>query len=100
MLIVVFYPAPVILLLFPLAVALMLLEGLALSLVSRKINILTGIYLRALVDACGNWREVLRSRRKAMKIRKNGWLEVFRGFRLMPQKIKLLLAHGIPIIRA
>lgn len=93
------YPAPLFQFMFPLHLILLLLEGLALSLLKWDIRLLQNIYLecfRALWQRRQRLAESRREIQSVRRIRLGEWLSVFSYF---PRKLALMLRHGLPEIR-
>ena len=92
------HPSPTFWFLFPLHLLLLIIEGVALTLFKRSVAVFSDIYFFALKSL---WCErvrlcLLRSQlQKRRHIGRWGYFEVFRCF---PQKLRLLLKHGVPHI--
>lgn len=93
------YPLPLLLVLFPLHLALLLLEGLFMSAVRRDINLLTEVYLGSCISLWRYRRLLLACRRSTQSRRSIQWRQFFAVFTLFPHKLKMLWRHGIPQIR-
>jgi len=93
------YPAPLFQLIFPLHLAMLMLEGILLALVKREMSLFDDIYL-ACIKAL--WRErgrVFRLRREAQSKRGVGLRNFVAVFRLMPHKLRMLFRHGLPQLK-
>ena len=92
------YPLSLLAPLLPLHALLLLLEGVALSLLKREWRPLAEIYLPAL-SACWRERVRLRQLRRTVQAARRGGLGAFlSAFRFLPHKLSLLLRHGLPRI--
>jgi GT2 family glycosyltransferase len=92
-------PSPAVQLLLPLHLALLLIEGLTLSLLNRSHAYLAEIYLpvfRALLRQRGT---LLEERRMIMGRRRLGIFEFFVVFVAMPHKLRMLVRHGVPQLK-
>lgn len=90
------YPLPALILILPIHLAILVLEGLALSLVRLKFQIFTKIYLGAL-KGLWTYRHILcEHRRQFQHTRRATFAEFFSAFTWFPHKIRLLLRHGFP----
>ncbi len=93
------YPLPLLLVLFPLHLALLLLEGLFMSAVRRDINLLTEVYLGSCISLWRYRRLLLACRRSTQSRRSIQWRQFYAVFTLFPHKLRMLWKHGIPQIR-
>lgn len=92
------YPTPWVHLFLPFHVLILLLEGLAIALVKRKLGLFINIYL-ASVTALWKWRSKLKLQR--LKIQQGRILKhcnFYRIFDWRPYKLRMLLKHGLPKI--
>ncbi|MDX9994575.1 MAG: glycosyltransferase [Rhodocyclaceae bacterium] len=90
------HPLPLLLVVLPLHVLLLLLEGSLLSLLRMDRRPLTDIYLPALA---GCWHEHVRLRALHCAVqagRRAGLRDYLSAFTLVPRKLSLLLRHGPP----
>jgi len=90
------YPAPFMQLMLPLHLLLLLLEGVALSLLKRNGRYLREIYFpvfAALVLRRGEWRA---ARRATQARRRLAGVDFFAVFDWAPYKLKMLVKHGLP----
>jgi GT2 family glycosyltransferase len=91
-----FYPAW----LLPLTTALnwivLAAEALVLSITNRRASLVWDVYIKSQRDAFANMNMVKNARRAAMRSRVVSAFEFFRPFTLLPQKLRLLLAFGLP----
>lgn len=94
------YPLPALLLILPLHALLLLLEGLVLSVVHFRPSLLSRIYLPSLWALWKERHRLLTLRQKIYSCRKISGFAFFSGFTLLPQKLRLLLRHGVPRIHA
>lgn len=94
------YPWPALVAILPIHVILLLAEGTALALVARDIQLLTRIYVNALLSIW-QYRRILHAQRRILqKSRKTGVIRFFSVFTILPHKLRLLLKYGLPAIRA
>ncbi|MBI4989027.1 MAG: glycosyltransferase [Rhodocyclales bacterium] len=92
-------PGPVAQLLLPLHLALLMIEGVALSLLNRDRAFLTEIYLpvfRALFRQRGL---LLQGRRSTLARRKLGVFRFLAVFVATPHKLRMFLRHGLPQVK-
>ncbi|MDP1527467.1 MAG: glycosyltransferase family 2 protein [Rhodocyclaceae bacterium] len=90
------YPAPFMQMMLPLHLALLLLEGLALSLLKWDWRYLREIYLPvfgALVRNCKEWGAV---RRGAQQDRRLASADFYAVFDWVPYKFRMVVRHGLP----
>lgn len=90
------YPAPFMQLMLPLHLLLLLMEGVALSLLKRDGRYLREIYLPvfgALVRRGGEWGA---ARRVAQHNRRLAGADFYAAFDWVPYKLKMLVKHGLP----
>jgi GT2 family glycosyltransferase len=93
------YPTPFFELLFPLHVLLLLFEGVVLSTIKAERELLHSIYLPCLKSLWIN-RHLLRClRRDVQSLRRIGPRQFFSVFLVAPHKLRMLISHGLPIIR-
>ena len=93
------YPLPLLLVLFPLHLTLLLLEGLFMSAVRRDISLLTEVYLGSCNSLWRHRRLLLTCRSSTQRRRSIQWRQFFAVFTLFPHKLRMLWKHGIPQIR-
>jgi GT2 family glycosyltransferase len=93
------YPAPLLLVQFPLHVVFLVIEGLVMAVAQRVPRVLTRIYLASITDLW-RFRHLLLAHRRSMRQRRvAGWREFFAPFKVFPHKVRLLWRHGIPRLR-
>jgi len=92
------YPSPWMQLILPLHLLLMLAEGLLLSIINRRRDYLTMIYLPAISALLLNMRTIFRVRGKAMAGRRIPRTRFFSVFDWQPYKLRMLLRHGLPTL--
>lgn len=93
-----YYPAPLLQLLFPVHILLLLLEGLALALIKRERRVLREIYLSCLASL---WRERIRLSELRRSIRKDICVSLpslLSAHTYIPYKLSMLCRHGVPTI--
>ena len=92
------YPLPALCLVLPFHALLLMLEGLVLSVVRLQPVLLSRIYLPSLWALWKERHRLFTLRQKIYSRRKISRIAFFSGFTLLPQKLRLLLKHGIPRI--
>ncbi|MBC7621530.1 MAG: glycosyltransferase [Candidatus Saccharibacteria bacterium] len=93
------YPAPAVQLVLPLHIALLLLEGLVLSLVLGNSAFWRKIYW-PIVPALVRRRQVLKTTRAAIASQPpQAKIRFFSAFNWLPHKLTMLLRHGLPTVR-
>ena len=92
----IYYPTPLLVVVFPAHLMLLAMEGLLLSVLKRDGELWRRIYL----ECCrALWRERVRlvnERRSAQRNRRIGLWRFLALFTPMPYKLKMLLCHGLP----
>lgn len=92
------YPFTLACLIFPLHAMLLILEGIVLSVAKSNMKIFGQIYWPSL-RSCWKSREIISKKRKAIQNQKTiTTANMLKGFRFVPQKLRLLIKHGIPSI--
>lgn len=92
------YPAPLFQLIFPLHLALLLVEGLALALIKREWKVFRDIYLACLQSLWQERKRLFRLRQEIQAGRTTSWRTFVAPFIWRPHKLGLLLRHGVPRI--
>lgn len=95
-----FYPWWLIPIVFSINVLMLIPEALALALFNRRLDFLKPVYVDSLASAWRARRHVAAARRALAERGRIPAAEFFRGFRLVPQKLRLLLRHGLPRAQA
>jgi GT2 family glycosyltransferase len=93
------YPAPFFQLIFPLHLALLLVEGVLLCFVKKDLNILRSIYISCIKSL---WHERIRLyylRKNIQSSRRISPSRFFSSFIPIPYKLLMLIKHGIPEIK-
>jgi GT2 family glycosyltransferase len=93
------YPAPALYLIMPLHLLFLILEGVILSIAKLNARLLHRIYLQAVIALWKQRSELLTMRRKYQGLRNCSLARWFRVFRPSPYKLRMLIKHGLPIIR-
>lgn len=91
-----FYPAWVVPFTTTANLAVLVAEGIVLSIVNRKASLFSDIYIKSQVDAFKGISTVVRNRRVAMRSRKISFIVFFGAFTAIPQKLRLLFSAGLP----
>lgn len=92
------YPTPWLHLFLPVHILILLLEGMAIALVKRELDLFINIYLTSVI-ALWKWRTELNQQR--LRIQRSHILarcNFFRKFDWRPYKLRMLLKHGLPEI--
>jgi GT2 family glycosyltransferase len=92
-------PTPLIWILLPIHMLALLAEGIALSVGKLQFDILTDIYIDALSSVLSNRKPLITKRRSIQQARTVSGKFYQSAFTTYPQKLHLLLKHGIPDIR-
>lgn len=93
------YPAPLFQLIFPLHLALLLVEGLVLALLKREWQVFRDIYLACLQSLWRERKRLLLLRQGIQAGRTIPWRAFVAPFIWRPHKLRLLVKHGLPSIR-
>jgi GT2 family glycosyltransferase len=93
-----FYPLPVLLMLFPAYVLLLLLEGALLTVIKADYRILNQIYLSSQRSILLEWKRVLSLRRSVQSARRIPYRSFFGVFVPVPYKLKMAVKYGLPEI--
>jgi GT2 family glycosyltransferase len=93
-----FYPLPVLLMLFPVYVLLLLLEGALLTVIKADYRILNQIYLSSQRSILSEWKRVLSLRRSVQSARRIPDRSFFSVFVPVPYKLKMVVKYGLPEI--
>jgi GT2 family glycosyltransferase len=96
---VVSYPSPFFELLFPLHVLLLIFEGVVLSTIKAERELLHSIYLPCLKSLWMNRQLLRQMRRELQSSRRIGARRFFSVFLVLPHKLRILISHGLPVIR-
>lgn len=91
-------PAPFILLLMPIHILALLVEGIAIALAKHDLKIIKDIYIKALSSLIIKRKTILNERRSIQKLRHVSIKHYHKTFTKYPKKIDLLLKYGIPEI--
>lgn len=93
------YPTPFFELLFPLHVFLLLFEGVVLSAIKGRPDLLQSIYLPCLRSLWTNRHLLRRVRRDVQSSRRIPGIQFFSVFLMIPHKLRMFFKHGLPSIR-
>ena len=93
-----FYPLPVLLLILPVHVVGLLVEGLLLALIKMDYRVFTRIYGYALRSLICNFSNLIQRRRAIQARRVIGVRKFFSVYRWIPHKLRMLVKHGIPTL--
>lgn len=92
-------PWPALIVLLPLHLAILLIEGALLSLLRLDRRYLTEIYLPALAAPFAKLSQVRDGRRAIMRRRRAAATDFLSAFVPLPHKLRMLLRHGLPRLR-
>jgi GT2 family glycosyltransferase len=90
------YPNPVLQLIFPVHLALLLVEGISLAFIRRDRRYLTLIYIPVFQSLFAQRKNLIEKRREVIARRKLGIWDFFKAYKLFPHKLTMLLRHGLP----
>jgi len=93
------YPAPLFQIIFPLHLALLLMEGVALALIKREYRLFRDIYLACISALWQERKRLVRLRQEIQAGRAITWQTFVAPFIWRLRKLSLLLCHGVPRIR-
>ena len=93
------YPNPVLHLVLPLHLALLMVEGLAVSLAKRSLTPWYLIYAPLLPSLWSNRKRIMALRYKTQSARRINLWKWFSVFLMQSYKLRMLLKHGIPELR-
>jgi len=93
------YPGSLLLIIFPIHMLLLGIEGLVLLASGTPWEKVKAIYFSLPKYLFRNFDLLLTGRRRVQETRRINFLEYFRKFRLVPHKLRLLIGHGIPEVR-
>lgn len=93
------YPLPLLLLVFPLHILLLLVEGGALSLLKRDWLVLNDIYLNVLISVWRGRVLLLNLRREVQRSKRCSMWYFLSVFRWTPYKLSMFIRYGLPLIR-
>jgi GT2 family glycosyltransferase len=96
---VVAYPLSAMLLLLPLHLALLLIEGVLMSILQKRLSCLREIYLPVFKGLIINRSLLMDLRNRIMAQRSLGLFEFFAPFQLSPRKLWMFFRHGVPHIK-
>jgi len=92
------YPAPLFQIIFPLHLALLLMEGVALALIKREYLLFRDIYLACISALWQERKRLVRLRQEIQAGRTITWQTFVAPFIWRLRKLSLLLCHGVPRI--
>lgn len=92
-------PAPLVLILMPIHILALLVEGIVLTLAKHDFTIIKDIYIKALSSLILERTTILNERRSIQKSRSVSRKHYRKTFTKYPQKLVLLLKYGAPEIR-
>lgn len=92
-------PSPVVQLLLPLHMLLLLLEGVLLVILQKRINYLREIYLPVFQALYRHRVLLLETRKTTMAQKASRRFDFFTAFHITPYKLHMLLRHGLPHLK-
>jgi GT2 family glycosyltransferase len=92
-------PAPALMVLLPLHLALLAIEGVLLTVLRRDIRIWRSVYAPVLPSVAARRRDILAARKRNFSTPGAVRSPYFRPFTAWPRKLALLIGHGLPTIR-
>jgi GT2 family glycosyltransferase len=93
------YPAPAMQLILPIHLALLLLEGILLTILKFDVNYIRSIYFPVFQGLIKNRRQLTATRKTIQHKRTISLTGFFSTFSVLPYKLKLLFRHGVPSLR-
>jgi len=93
------YPGPLLLIIFPIHMLLLGMEGIVLLASGTPWEKLKAIYFSLPKSLFSHFNLLLEERRKIQANRQISFWDYFRTFRLMPHKLRMFAKHGIPEVR-
>ncbi|UUZ65745.1 hypothetical protein LP417_15950 [Polaromonas sp. P1-6] len=93
------YPGVILALVLPLHLALLIMEGILLSLFKSDITLWRTIYAPLLPSLWQTRNKLLRLRQEIQEQRRISLKEWMAVFRLRPYKMEMLFKHGLPEVR-
>jgi hypothetical protein len=93
------YPGLLLVIIFPIHMLLLGVEGLVLLASGTPWEKVKAIYLSLSKSLFSNFDLLREGRRKIQLARQISFFEYFRKFRLIPHKLRMLIGHGIPEVR-
>jgi GT2 family glycosyltransferase len=93
------YPVPEVLLLLPLHLLLLLIEGALLSLLQLDLAYLARVYMPVFTGLAARRAELRSERRRAMEVRRLPNVDFWGVFDWLPYKLRMLIKHGLPTLR-
>ena len=91
-----FYPLPALLLILPIHMVGLLVEGALLALIKFDYSVFSRVYGFALLSFLHNFPQLVRRRRIIQARRVIGLRKYFSVYRWVPHKLRMLIKHGIP----
>jgi hypothetical protein len=93
------YPTPFFQLIFPLHLALLLVEGVLLCLVKKDIGLLRSIYISSIRSLWHERKRLYHLRKNIQSSRRISASRFFSPFTFLPYKLLMLIKYGVPEIR-
>ncbi len=92
------YPNPLFIIILPVHILLLIIEGIILSIIKRDIQLLDLIYLSAIRSLWLKRKKIFHMRHKIKKKKCMTNKQFFSVISFIPHKLKMLISHGIPEI--
>ncbi len=93
------YPSLLFNTIFPVHILLLIVEGIAISVIKKDLDLWQSIYWQCLKSQWRNRHMLYRMRKRIQRRRRISTRQFFRPFVLTHQKLWMILKHGIPEIR-
>jgi GT2 family glycosyltransferase len=93
------YPVPFFQFIFPLHLALLLVEGILLGVIKKDLNLLRSIYISCIKSLWLERKRLYDLRRRIQSSRRISSSRFFSPFILIPYKLLMLIKHGVPKIK-
>ena len=95
-----FYPVVPLIIIFPLHILFLILEGIVITLIKRNTTLWKNIYWNCLKETWNNKTFLIKKRKKIQSLKKVSNKRFFSVHKFIPYKIILLIKYGIPKINS
>ena len=93
------YPLPVMLVVMPLHLMALIIEGFMLSLIKRYFRVWREIYWKCLSGIWAHRKILKQTRKRIQQERQVSMCAFFKPYTLFPHKLRMLWRHGLPEVR-
>jgi GT2 family glycosyltransferase len=93
------YPAPIFQLIFPLHLALLLVEGVLLCFIKKDLNLFRSIYTSCIRSLWHERKRLYHLRKNIQSSRRISTFRFFSAFTFLPYKLLMLIKYGVPEIK-